>query len=422
LQKKTGNLKKFVVSSAVAGAVFTAPMVAEAAMGDETLRDGMNHPDVKELQDFLKREGIFRYHTSTGYYGPITSDAVRTFQKEHGLVVDGIAGPNTFKAVRQEQQSDGSATGGQEKQQSEATPNVNPSDQNSNSNFTTLQIGSRGSSVTRVQSKLKEKGIFTYHTATGYFGTITEKAVRTFQQQNQLPVTGQVNQATYDLILRNQNSSDKSSTSPSTNESKAQPKKPSLTIGSQGDAVRELQLQLKQLNFFDYHTATGYYGEITASAVYKFQRAHQLKPTGVADTDTQNKVQEASDKKKSEPASFDRMELIADAAELTGTPYQWGGTTPNGFDCSGFLVYVFNKQGVSLPRTVAQIWNAGTNVSAPEVGDIVFFETYKPGPSHAGIYIGNNQFVHSGSSTGVTVSSMDLNYWSSRYLGAKRTN
>lgn len=111
--------------------------------------------------------------------------------------------------------------------------------------------------------------------------------------------------------------------------------------------------------------------------------------------------------------------MIATARQYMGTPYVWGGTSPSGFDCSGFLHYVFLQNGVTIPRTVETIYQKGKLVSSPSRGDLVFFETYKKGPSHAGIYLGNGQFIHASSSKGVTISSMDNPYWSPRYLGAK---
>ncbi len=115
--------------------------------------------------------------------------------------------------------------------------------------------------------------------------------------------------------------------------------------------------------------------------------------------------------------------IVSIARDQLGTPYRFGGTTPSGFDCSGFIGYVFNKVGVDLPRTAAAQYGAGQAVSRSnlEVGDLVFFETYKPGPSHSGIYIGNNQFIHASSSRGISISSVnDPYYWSDRYLGARR--
>ncbi|WP_163529379.1 LysM peptidoglycan-binding domain-containing protein [Halobacillus ihumii] len=114
--------------------------------------------------------------------------------------------------------------------------------------------------------------------------------------------------------------------------------------------------------------------------------------------------------------------LIQEAKQHLGTPYQWGGESPAGFDCSGFIQYVFEQEGISLPRTVASIYADSRldSVSNLQVGDLVFFETYKPGASHAGIYVGGNQFIHSGSSDGVEISSLSNPYWSPRYIGAKR--
>ncbi|MGD6843452.1 LysM peptidoglycan-binding domain-containing protein [Bacillus infantis] len=118
------------------------------------------------------------------------------------------------------------------------------------------------------------------------------------------------------------------------------------------------------------------------------------------------------------PVSSKADVIINEAKKYIGVPYKWGGSTTAGFDCSGYINYVFKKAGISIPRTVATIWSAGKPVSSPSPGDIVFFET-GTGPSHAGIYLGGNQFIHSGSSTGVTISDMSLNYWKTRYLGAK---
>ncbi|MCY7927702.1 LysM peptidoglycan-binding domain-containing protein [Bacillus haynesii] len=118
-------------------------------------------------------------------------------------------------------------------------------------------------------------------------------------------------------------------------------------------------------------------------------------------------------------SALNTSKLVSDAKALIGTPYKWGGTSTSGFDCSGFVWYILNKQtNVARTNTVGY-WNSMKSVSSPAVGDFVFFTTYQPGPSHMGVYIGNNQFIHAGSD-GVTISDMTNSYWKPRYLGAKR--
>jgi NlpC/P60 family/SbsC C-terminal domain len=114
--------------------------------------------------------------------------------------------------------------------------------------------------------------------------------------------------------------------------------------------------------------------------------------------------------------------VVQTSKQYIGVPYKYGGTTPSGFDCSGYIQYVFKKVGVQLPRTAADMYHSKKleSVKTPQPGDIVFFETYKPGPSHVGLYLGNKQFIHASTSYGVTVTSMNKSYWTSRYLGAKR--
>lgn len=116
-------------------------------------------------------------------------------------------------------------------------------------------------------------------------------------------------------------------------------------------------------------------------------------------------------------------DIVTHAKEQLGVPYRFGGTTPSGFDCSGFIGYVYKKVGIELPRTASGQFGAGKSVSKSDlqVGDLVFFETYKPGPSHSGIYIGDDQFIHVSSTRGVSISSVnDPYYWAERYLGARR--
>ena len=116
---------------------------------------------------------------------------------------------------------------------------------------------------------------------------------------------------------------------------------------------------------------------------------------------------------------------MAFALNLQGIPYVWGGTTTGGFDCSGFVQYVYRQFGVSLNRVANSQMANGYSVSSSDLipGDLVFFSgTYSTGgASHVGIYIGNGQFVHASSGRGcVTVSDLWSNYYSSHYYGARR--
>ncbi len=128
-----------------------------------------------------------------------------------------------------------------------------------------------------------------------------------------------------------------------------------------------------------------------------------------------------TEKQSSQP-TLNVDKLITEAKKYIGVPYVWAGNTPSGFDCSGYLKYIFNTQGVTIPRTVATIWEATTPVTSPKKGDLVFFATTSQGPSHAGIYLGDYKFIHAGSSTGVTITDMNNTYWKPRYLGARKVN
>ena len=111
------------------------------------------------------------------------------------------------------------------------------------------------------------------------------------------------------------------------------------------------------------------------------------------------------------------------ALSLRGAPYKNGGSDPSGFDCSGFVRYVFSQHGVNVPRTVTEQFRAGRQVNGTQVepGDLVFFATVAPGASHVGIAIGGDEFIHAPSGAGeVRVERMSAPYWATRFVGARR--
>jgi peptidoglycan DL-endopeptidase CwlO len=114
-------------------------------------------------------------------------------------------------------------------------------------------------------------------------------------------------------------------------------------------------------------------------------------------------------------------ELTRSALKFLGVPYVFGGTSTAGFDCSGYVQHVFATLGIALPRTADAQFDAGHRiVGGMKPGDLVFFQTYAPGPSHVGIYLGGGKFVHASSSRGVMVSKLSEAYWANRFIGAKR--
>lgn len=116
-------------------------------------------------------------------------------------------------------------------------------------------------------------------------------------------------------------------------------------------------------------------------------------------------------------------QIVATAKKYIGVPYLWGGTTPKGFDCSGFVQYVFNRHGISLPRTTTEQYKVGSYVSKSKLktGDLVFLQnTYRQGISHVGIYVGDGKMIHASSSKGVVISDLSTSYYTSHYYGARR--
>ncbi len=115
-----------------------------------------------------------------------------------------------------------------------------------------------------------------------------------------------------------------------------------------------------------------------------------------------------------------RMDQIIEPA--MGTPYRIGGTTFNGFDCSGFTQYVFSKMNIDLPRQSTSQYQVGDAVSRDnlQAGDLVFFNTTGAGVSHVGVMVSSTQFAHASTSKGVRIDNLSMDYYANRYVGAKR--
>jgi cell wall-associated NlpC family hydrolase len=121
------------------------------------------------------------------------------------------------------------------------------------------------------------------------------------------------------------------------------------------------------------------------------------------------------------PASPFVESLLRTATDLLGTPYRNGGSTAEGFDCSGFVQYVFARHGMKVPRTVARQAEVGARVHEAAAGDLVFFATEGHRATHVGIALGPDRFIHAPSSRGVVrVEAFAAPYWASRFLEARR--
>ncbi len=221
---------------------------------------------------------------------------------------------------------------------------------------------------------------------------------------------------------------------------------PTLQEGSHGHDVLLLQKKLQSVGY-SISTVDGVFGAETEQAVAEFQRDNKIRITGVVNNATWRALQKAKkvkwgvDIKRPEPkpeklspqgplapnntpilARSKVGDILRTARSYIGVPYSFGGTTPKAFDCSGYLQYVFAKNGIHIPRTADEQYKLGLRTSSSKQlvpGDLVFFTTYEPGASHCGIYLGDGEFIHASSSKGVRVDVLSDDYWAPRFLGGK---
>lgn len=229
---------------------------------------------------------------------------------------------------------------------------------------------------------------------------------------------------------------------------------PTLSKNSKGEDVITLQKKLYLIGY-EITEIDGIFGNETERAVLAFQKDQQISATGIVTNVTWRALQNAKPIKgrelpnskgaakvntlkepktpvltknnlvpygKTFISSKQGREIIETAKNYIGVPYVFGGTTPKGFDCSGFLQYVFKQNGFVVPRLADEQYLLGKSakVSQLEAGDLVFFTTYTSGASHCGFYVGDRNFLHASSSRGIRIDSLDSDYWSSRFLGARK--
>lgn len=182
---------------------------------------------------------------------------------------------------------------------------------------------------------------------------------------------------------------------------------PTVRYGSRGAAVKVVQRKVGGL------AVDGIFGPRTRTKVKSFQRAHRLVTDGIVGRLTWTALggYGSAPTTKPKPAPKSNSSVVSIAMGLRGTPYRWGGTSPSGFDCSGFTQYVYRQAGKSIPRTASAQAAAATRVSSPRPGDLIFWGS----PAyHNGIYLGNGKMI--AARTPGTVVSVQ-NVWGSHYYG-----
>ena len=258
------------------------------------------------------------------------------------------------------------------------------------------QYGDTGNEIVAIQKKLIAAGYKARET--GEYDANTKWAVRLYQKDQGLPVDGILGDTTYKKLMGK----------PMPSATKTVSKVKEI---SKKDAELMAKIQAKK------ESSTK---AITTSVKQQKKPTTQGKPATVQ---VKHKVTNHTAKPlRTVPVSGNVKEILTYANTFTGVPYKFGGTTPAGFDCSGYIRHVFQKVGVQLPRQADEQYTVGKKVEKQNLqpGDLVFFETYEPGVSHSGIYIGDGQFISATSSSGVAVADIDDSYWGPRYVGAKR--
>ncbi|MDA1675171.1 C40 family peptidase [Bacillus cereus group sp. TH152-1LC] len=401
--KKVGKktMPILVAGLALFGAAQSVAAASPGDYGNRFMQQGMQGNDISKIQQDLKRLSYFNTNT-TGYYGSVTKQAVLDFQRSHGVPDTGNVGTLTKNALASE------------------ITKIEGSTSNGNG---LLKQGNSNNEVKQLQDNLRKLNYF-HVNSTGYFGSVTKSSVIQFQGDKGLSADGIVGPNTKAAIANALNGT-------------STPSQPSngnglLKQGTSNSEVQQLQDNLRKLNYFNANS-TGYFGTITKSSVMQFQSDKGLSADGIVGPNTKAAIANALNgtsvnnpsTQVQNPSSSKADAIISTAKKYLGVPYVWGGTSPSGFDCSGFVYYVLRQHGINnLPRVSYDMFNVGTSVNKSDLraGDLVYFKnTYREGISHVGIYIGDGQFIQASSGDEkVKISNLSGSYYIQHYAGAKR--
>ena len=192
-------------------------------------------------------------------------------------------------------------------------------------------------------------------------------------------------------------------------------------LGDHGDAVADIQRALAASGYDI--TVDGDFGPATEAALRSYQKEHGLEVDGLAGPAVYSALLGRDFPEVSRSMMGGNRRLIATAMQYMGVPYVYGGSSPSGFDCSGFVQYVYRQSGIELPRTADIQFEVGMPVSREELqpGDLVFFAGDYVNISHVGIYLRDGEFIHASTTYGIAIDSLDRDYRRAHYVGARRS-
>lgn len=445
------------------------------------LRIGVRHEIVKKLQQRLMDLGFMDNDEPTDYFGEVTQQSVKHFQRQNELPMDGIVGETTWNALMAD-----------------------------DAKYYAVSKGTQGDDIERIQQRLYELGyLASADQVTGNFGDSTEAAVLKLQEVNGLNQDGKVGQKTYNLMYSDEikpnllSYGEKSEVvlacqqrlkelgyltttpdgaygqdtviavkqfqarndqvvdgylGPSTrmvlNSPSARPN--GMMLGERGEAITRVQQLLSKYGYLSSKNVTGYYGEITEEAVKNFQSRNGLSADGQVGIQTMAKLTgdnvkkaaagSASTKKESNgkgssgsknnnkgnsggsqggsapkaPSGSGVSALISVASSKIGSPYVWGAKGPNAFDCSGFVYWSLKQVGVNQSYLTSSGWrNPGrytkiSNFNDIQAGDIVVVN------GHVGIAAGGGTVIDASSSNGRVVHRSLSQWWRNNFICAWR--